>query len=60
MTTKERATEIISKMPDDVTVAEIISQLYAQLKIEKGIRQLDAGEGIEHSRARERLKRWLD
>lgn len=60
MTTKEKATEIISKLPDDVTVAEIISQLYVQLKIEKGLGQLDAGEGIEHSQARERLKRWLD
>lgn len=25
----------------------------------EGIRQLDAGEGIEHDRVKERLARWL-
>jgi len=59
MTTKERAADIIRRLPDDVTTADIISELYVQLKVEAGLRQLDAGEGIEHAEAKERLRKWL-
>lgn len=59
MTTKQKAAEIISRLPEEVTVAEIISQLYVQLKIETGINQLNAGQGLEHPKAKERLKKWL-
>ena len=44
MTTKQKAAEIISRLPEEVTVAEII---------------LNAGQGLEHPEAKERLKRWL-
>jgi len=59
MTTKQKAAEIISRLPEEVTVAEIISQLYVQLKIETGIDQLNAAQGLEHPKAKERLKKWL-
>jgi len=55
MTTKERAVEIISRLPDDTSVAEIMDELYVQMKIEQGLEQLDAGEGIEHEEVRKRV-----
>jgi len=60
MTTKERAVKTISELPEDATVADIMSELYLQMKVEEGLRQLDAGEGIEHAEVRKRMKRWLD
>jgi hypothetical protein len=48
MIAKERAAKIISKLPDKATVADIIAELYVQLKVETGLRQLDAGHCIEH------------
>ncbi len=60
MTTKERAVEIISRLPDDTSVADIMDELYVQMKIEQGLAQLDAGEGIEHAEVRKRVEKWLD
>ena len=59
MTTKERAIETISQMPDDATIGDIMAELYVQLKIEKGLQQLDAGEVISHEEAMKRLSKWL-
>ncbi|MFO8014053.1 MAG: hypothetical protein R6X20_12200 [Phycisphaerae bacterium] len=59
MTSKEQAVDIISKMPDDATAADIIAELYVQMKIEAGLRQLDDGQGIPHEQVKERLGKWL-
>jgi len=59
MTTKERAVRMISKLPNDATVTDIIGKLYVQLKVEKGLRELDAGKSIAHAKVKERLKKWL-
>lgn len=59
MTTKQKAVEIISRLPDDATVGDIMSHLYVQLKVEKGLRELDEGRGISHAAMKKRLKKWL-
>ncbi len=59
MTSKERAVEIISKLPDNTTAGDIIAELYVQMKIETGLRQLDEGRGISRDQAKERLQKWL-
>ena len=59
MTSKERAFEIISRLPDDATAADIMAELYVQMKIETGLRQLDEGQAISHDDARKRLDKWL-
>jgi hypothetical protein len=59
MTTKERAVRLISRLPDDVTADEIMARLYVQLKVEKGLRELDEGRGVPHETAKKRLKKWL-
>jgi predicted transcriptional regulator len=60
MTTKERSIQIISQLPDDATVADIMRELYVQMKIEQGLRELDAGKGLEHSQVKKQLAKWLD
>ncbi len=59
MTSKERAVEIISRLPDNTTAGDIIAELYVQMKIETGLRELDEGRGIDHAEAKERLQKWL-
>ena len=59
MTTKEAVIEMIRRLPDDVTVPDIMAELYVRQKIEEGLRQLDAGEGVSHEEAKQRLSRWL-
>jgi hypothetical protein len=59
MTAKEQAVSIISKLPDEATANDIVSELSFRLKVEIGLRQLDAGEGIENEDVKRRLARWL-
>lgn len=59
MTTKQAVIDMIQRLPDDVTVADIMSELYFRQKVDEGLRQLDAGEGVDHEEAKQRLSRWL-
>ena len=56
-TTKQKVLEAIEKLPADATVEDAIEQLVLLAKIEQGVAQLDAGQGIAHSEARRRLLR---
>jgi predicted transcriptional regulator len=59
MSTKEAVIEMIPRMPDGVTVPDIIAELSVRQKVDEGLRQLDAGQGISHDEAKKRLSRWL-
>ena len=39
----------------DVTVADIMAELYLRQKVDQGLRELDAGEGADHDQAKRRL-----
>ena len=59
MTMKETILEMIRKLPDDVTLADVMAELYFRQKVDQGLRELDEGKGIPHEQARERLQKWL-
>lgn len=59
MTTKELVIELIRKMPEDATLTDIMEELYIRQKIDVGLRQLDAGETLEHAEVKQRMARWL-
>ena len=60
MSTKDALMELVRRLPDDVTADEALDELAVRLKVEEGLRQLDAGEGIPHEEVKARLARWLD
>lgn len=55
---KEQVIDMIKNMPDESSVADIIAELYFRQKVEKGLRELDAGKGIAHKEVKERMKKW--
>ncbi len=59
MTPKEAALRTIQELPDDVTLEEILDAVLLRMKVERGRRRIQAGEGISHEQVRERLSRWL-
>ncbi len=59
MTVKEKAIEVITKMPDDSTLDDIGYELYVIESVEKGLTELDRGEYLTHEQAREELQKWL-
>ena len=56
-TAKQKVLEVIDRLPADATVEDAIERLVLLAKIEQGLAQLDAGQGVEHSEAKRRLLR---
>jgi hypothetical protein len=59
MTTKDAILDLIRKLPDDVTLEDVMAELYFRQKVDQGLRDLDEGKGIPHDQAEDRLKKWL-
>ena len=59
MTTKEAILEMIRNLPDNVTVEEVMAELYFRKKVDQALRELDEGKGIPHAEVRDRLSKWL-
>ena len=58
-TPKKAVIEMIERLPDDASVEDIMAELYFRRKVDDGLRQLDAGEGVDHEQAKRRLGKWL-
>ncbi len=52
---KKRILEVVEQLPDDATIEDAIERLYFLAKIEKGIREADAGLTVSHDEAKKRL-----
>ena len=59
MTVRDKAIRAMQDMPDDASVEDIMERLLLLAKIERGIAQIDSGQGIPHEQAKERMAKWL-
>jgi len=59
MTTKEIAIQTIERLPDNTTWDEIQERIDFVVGVRKGLRELDEGKGIPHSRVKEEFAEWL-
>jgi len=60
MTLKQKACEIISRMPEEATLEEIQYQLYVLQCIEQGEKDIEDGRTLTHAEAEQRLAKWLN
>ena len=56
---KEEVLELIKKMPKEVSITDIMAELYFCHKVNTGLRELDEGKGISHEQVNEKLRKWL-
>jgi hypothetical protein len=56
-TAKEKVLEAIEKLPADATLEDAIERLVFLAKVERGLAELDAGKGVDHTEAKQRLLR---
>ena len=54
-TAKQRIFEAVQQFPPDVTMEEAIERLVFLAKIERGLRDADAGRVVSHEEAKRRL-----
>lgn len=59
MTQKQLVLETIGELPDGVSIDEIAERVEFLAAIQKGIDQLDRGEGIPHDEIKRQLATWL-
>jgi hypothetical protein len=54
---KQKVLEAIEKLPADATLEDAIERLVLLAKTERGLAELDSGQGIDHAEAKRRLLR---
>jgi len=56
-TAKQKILEAIETLPADATLEDAIERLVFLAKVERGLAELDAGKGVDHTEAKRRLVR---
>ncbi len=59
MTTKEKILKVVKKLPSNSSIEDVMEHLYLLYKIERGVKQANAGEKVSHKIAKDRMKKWL-
>ena len=59
MTEKEIVLETIRALPDDCSLDDIAERIEFMAAVQKGLDQLDKGEGIPHDEVKKQLASWL-
>jgi len=58
MTIKDKIISVINKLPDTVTIDDILDQIILVEKIEKGVEQSNRNEIIPDDKLDQRLGKW--
>ena len=56
---KKRVIQLIQSLPDNVTLDDMMAELYFKLQVDAGLKELDEGEGIPHEEVEKRISKWL-
>jgi predicted transcriptional regulator len=59
MTEKEIVLETIRALPDNCSLDEIAERIEFMAAVQKGLNQLDNGEGVPHDEVKKQLASWL-
>ena len=59
MTQKELVLDVLNELPEETSLQEIAQRIEFLAAIQKGIDQLDRGEGIPHEEVKRQLATWL-
>lgn len=59
MTEKEIVLETIRALPDNCSLDEIAERIKFMAAVQKGLDQLDRGEGVPHEEVKRQLASWL-
>jgi len=56
---KQQVIRMIEALPEEITVDDIMAELYFKQQVDAGLKELDEGKGIPHEEVEKRLSRWL-
>lgn len=56
---KEEVIKMIQNMPMDISVEDIMAELYFRFQVDEGLKQLDEDKGIPQEEVERRMEKWL-
>ena len=56
---KQQVIRMIEALPEEITVDDIMAELYFKKQVDAGLKELDEGKGIPHEEVEKRMARWL-
>ena len=56
---KQQVIQMIQSLPEEVTIDDILAELYFKLQVDAGLKELGEGKGIPHKEVKKRMSRWL-
>lgn len=59
MTTKQKVMKAVQTLPPNATYEDAMERLLILAKIDRGLKQLDAGEAISHQKMKLKMRKWL-
>jgi predicted transcriptional regulator len=59
MTEKEMVLKTVRELPDNCSIDEIAERIEFLAAVQKGLDQLDRGEGMPHEEIKRQLASWL-
>lgn len=59
MTTKQKVIEAVRTLPDNATYEDAMERLLVLAKIDRGLKQLEAGETVSHEKMKLKMGKWL-
>ncbi len=58
-TAKEKVQQLLDQLPDEATFEDIQYHIYVRQKIERGLRDVDAGRVLTQKESERRMAKWL-
>ncbi len=56
---KQQVIRMIEALPEEITVDDIMAELYFKQQVDAGLRELDEGKWISHEEVEKRMSKWL-
>ena len=56
---KEQVIQMIQELPEDITLDDVMAELFFRLQVDAGLKELDEEKGIPHEEVEKRVAKWL-
>lgn len=56
---KEDLIQMIEKMPDNITISDVMEELYLRLEIQRAEQEIEEGKSLSHEVVKNEVEKWL-
>ena len=56
---KQQVLEMVQSLPEDVTLDDILAEIYFKAQLDAGLKELDEGKGLPQEEVEKRVAKWL-